>query len=150
MDCSLQGTSVHRILGARILEWVAISSSRGSSWSLDWILVSCSSCSVGGFFTAEPLGKPNWQYIFKFKIYVSLDVTVTLSEIYAVHTLIEECQECIQKLLWKTAYHGRKKTTMTRTTETCFCLLFFFFFLREIYAPASLQLNLTTRDTCRL
>ena len=32
MECSLPGSSVHRILLARILEWVAISSSRGSSW----------------------------------------------------------------------------------------------------------------------
>ena len=31
MDCSLPGSSVHGILQARILEWVAISSSRRSS-----------------------------------------------------------------------------------------------------------------------
>ena len=31
MDCSLPGSSVHGIFQARILEWVAISSSRGSS-----------------------------------------------------------------------------------------------------------------------
>ena len=31
MDCSLLGSSVHRILQARILKWVAISYSRGSS-----------------------------------------------------------------------------------------------------------------------
>ena len=31
MDCSLSGSSVHGILQARILEWVAIPSSRGSS-----------------------------------------------------------------------------------------------------------------------
>ena len=31
VDCSLPGFSVHGILQARILEWVAISSSRGSS-----------------------------------------------------------------------------------------------------------------------
>ena len=31
MDCSLLGSSVHGILQARILEWVAISYSRGSS-----------------------------------------------------------------------------------------------------------------------
>ena len=30
--CSLSGSSVHRILQARILEWVAIPFSRGSSW----------------------------------------------------------------------------------------------------------------------
>ena len=32
MDCSPQGSSVHGILQARILEWVAIPFSRGSSW----------------------------------------------------------------------------------------------------------------------
>ena len=37
MDCSLPGCSVHRILQARILEWIAISSSRKSSWPRDWI-----------------------------------------------------------------------------------------------------------------
>ena len=31
MDCGLSGSSVHGILQARILGWVAISSSRGSS-----------------------------------------------------------------------------------------------------------------------
>ena len=35
------GFSVHEILQARILEWIAISFSRGSSWSRDRILVSC-------------------------------------------------------------------------------------------------------------
>ena len=37
MDCSPPGSSVHEILQARILEWVAMPSSRGSSWSRDWI-----------------------------------------------------------------------------------------------------------------
>ena len=32
MDCSPPGSSVHGILQARILEWVAVSFSRGSSW----------------------------------------------------------------------------------------------------------------------
>ena len=36
MDCSLPGSSVHGILQARILEWVAMPSSRGSSWPGDW------------------------------------------------------------------------------------------------------------------
>ena len=31
MDCSLPGSSVHEILQSRILEWVALPSSRGSS-----------------------------------------------------------------------------------------------------------------------
>ena len=40
MDCSPPGSSVHGILQARILEWVAISSSRGSSWPKDQTQVS--------------------------------------------------------------------------------------------------------------
>ena len=41
MDCSPPGSSVHGISQARILEWVAISCFRGSSWPTDWIQVSC-------------------------------------------------------------------------------------------------------------
>ena len=40
-DCSLPGSSVHGILQARILEWVAVPSSRGSSQPRDWTCVSC-------------------------------------------------------------------------------------------------------------
>ena len=58
MGCRTQGSSVHGIFQARILEWVAISSSRGSpnpgidpaspvSLAMTW-----------GFFAAEPHGKP--------------------------------------------------------------------------------------------
>ena len=35
-DCSLLGSSVHGISQARILEWVAISFSRGCSWPMVW------------------------------------------------------------------------------------------------------------------
>ena len=48
MDCSLPSSSVHRIFQARILKWVAISFSRGYSWSRDWTWVSCT---AGRFFT---------------------------------------------------------------------------------------------------
>ena len=37
MDCSFPGSSVHRNLQARIMEWAAMPSSRGSSWPRDWI-----------------------------------------------------------------------------------------------------------------
>ena len=48
MDCSLPGFSVHGILQARILEWVAPPFSRGSSWTRDQTWVSHLS---GRFFT---------------------------------------------------------------------------------------------------
>ena len=41
MDCSLPGCSVHGIIQERILEWVTIFFSRGSSWPRDWTCVSC-------------------------------------------------------------------------------------------------------------
>ena len=41
MNCSPSGFSVHGILQARILQWVAISFSRGSSWPRDQTHVSC-------------------------------------------------------------------------------------------------------------
>ena len=39
MDCSPPGSSIHGIFQARVLEWVAISCSRGSSWPRDrtWV-----------------------------------------------------------------------------------------------------------------
>ena len=55
MYYSPSGSSVHGILQARILEWAAISFSRGSSQSRDQTYLSCI---VGGFFTTGPPGKP--------------------------------------------------------------------------------------------
>ena len=40
MNCSLPGSFVHGILQARVLEWVAIPSSRGSFWSRDRTCIS--------------------------------------------------------------------------------------------------------------
>ena len=48
MDYSTQVSSVHGILWARILEWVAIPVSRGSIWPRDWTQVS----SIAGRFFA--------------------------------------------------------------------------------------------------
>ena len=49
MDCSLLSSSVRGILQARILEWVAISSPRGSSQTKDLTHISCPSCIAGSF-----------------------------------------------------------------------------------------------------
>ena len=65
MDCSPPGSSVHGILQARILEWVAISaSSRGIFRPRAQTHVSCISWIIGRFLTTEPPGKPPpvmWQ-----------------------------------------------------------------------------------------
>ena len=53
MDCNLPGSSVHEILLARILESIAISSSKGSSPPRDQTRVSQVSCIGSGFLTTS-------------------------------------------------------------------------------------------------
>ena len=66
MDCRLPGSSVHGILQARILEWVAISFSRGPSWPRDRTQVFCI---AGRFFTLWPTREANYKpIIFQLKI----------------------------------------------------------------------------------
>ena len=57
VDYSSLGSSVHGILQARILEWVAMPSSMGSSLPRDWTYISYILCIAGGFFTTSA----TWQ-----------------------------------------------------------------------------------------
>ena len=82
MDCGPSGSSVHGILQARILEWIALSYSRGSSQPRDWTCVSCGFC-IGRWIlyhwaTREVLPKQNdclnfQALIFKFANRSSLE-----------------------------------------------------------------------------
>ena len=74
LSCSVESDSlwphaVHQaplsmgIFQARILEWVAMPSSRGSSPPRDQTYVSCGSCIAGRFFTTEPPGNPLWTVL---------------------------------------------------------------------------------------
>ena len=67
MDCSLPGSSVHGILQARILEWVASPSSKGSSWPRDGTHVSYVYLHwQSGSLPPAPLGKlPNPFWLLK-------------------------------------------------------------------------------------
>ena len=58
VDCSPPGSSVHGVLQARALEWVAVPSSRGSSPPRDRTRVSCVSCVEADSWCSEPPGKP--------------------------------------------------------------------------------------------
>ena len=65
MDHNLPGSSVQ----ARILEWVAVLSSRGSSLSRDWTRVSYVSCLVGRFlYQWHHLGSPHYCFTLTHKI----------------------------------------------------------------------------------
>ena len=82
MDYSLPGSSVHGILQARrILEWVAIPFSRGSSQIRDrtWVF-----CTAGRFFTIRATREATYTYTHTFvpaqissgKIYKKLEIVV--------------------------------------------------------------------------
>ena len=69
MDCSPPGSSVHKVSQARILEWVAVPSSRGSSWPRDGTCVSYVSC----------IGRPYCADFILFYQWVSHQSTLTLT-----------------------------------------------------------------------
>ena len=61
-DCSLPGSSIHGIFQARVLEWVAISFSRRSSWPRDWTQVSCVAGRCFTFWATREARKPRSDY----------------------------------------------------------------------------------------
>ena len=80
MDCSPQGSFVCGILQARIVEWIAIPTSRGSSPPRKRTRLSCGSCFARRFFTAEPLVKPLYTHTYT-QIYAS-DMCIYISYFY--------------------------------------------------------------------
>ena len=63
MDCSLPSSSIHGILQARILEWVTIPFSRGSSQPRDWLR---SPALQADSSPSEPPGKPKNRILMLF------------------------------------------------------------------------------------
>ena len=76
MGCNLPGSSVHKILQARILAWVAIPSSRGSSLLRDRTPVSQSPALTGGLFTTSA----TWEALLYLN--VSLNIPYTYYTIF--------------------------------------------------------------------
>ena len=62
MDGSPLGFSIRETLPVRIVERVAMPSSGGSSRPRDGTCASYGSCIAGGFFIAEPPGKPGLHH----------------------------------------------------------------------------------------
>ena len=88
MDCSSPSSSVHGILQARILEWIAMPSSSGSSWPRDWTQV-MSLALAGGFFThlGSHLGSPGVCMYIYFRFF-SLIGWVRLPVLYSRSFLV--------------------------------------------------------------
>ena len=70
MDCNTSGSSVLGILQARVVEWVAIPSSRGSSWPSDQTRISYVSCIYRQVLYHEcHLGSPSICYTKYYILY---------------------------------------------------------------------------------
>ena len=71
MDCSQQVSSVHGIFQERILEWVAISSYRVSSWPRNRTYISCVSWIAGRFFTCWAIREPLLTWYINVNTYLN-------------------------------------------------------------------------------
>ena len=118
MHYSLTGSSVHGILQARILEWVAYPFFRGSSWPRNWTGVSCI---AGRFFsswaTREDLSKAKspklrniWQVLqqknFPHVPSISWSRQVLVIISYHLSSPAALCEELLFFLWTKKSDHG--------------------------------------------
>ena len=91
MDCSPSSSSVHEISQARILEWVAISFSKGILTQELNIYFLCVSCIVRGFFTVE---SPQKHLAFSYKHCCIFNIKYKICWFYILF-LILHMQMCI-------------------------------------------------------
>ena len=103
MDYNLPGSFVHAILQARILLWIAMVFSRGSSWPRDWTQVFCI---AGRFFTIWAPRGP---------LHILLNLTI-------FHTLH-----------WQKDYDSLKALMMVKSVLFFFVLAIMYFLNYAIY-----------------
>ena len=82
LGCSLPGSFVHRIFQARILEWIAISSSKGSPQPKDWTHVSCLSYIAGRFSTHWTIRLSHCLLTNKYKVFSCKSIDISLELFY--------------------------------------------------------------------
>ena len=93
MDCDPPGSSVHGILQARILEWLAVPFSRGSPWPRDQTWVSCN---ADRFFTG-------WATLFSRSL--SSVKYPSLSDLFLPETMLLNIPGTLSgKYLWNTPF----------------------------------------------
>ena len=102
MNCIPLDSTVHVILQARTLEWVAIPFSRGSSWPRDQTHVSCI---AGGFFTVWATRKAQPR-----------NKTLKLFKSVVVRNHLSVCLCVVKWGHWSQFYRSRKKW------QSCDCL----------------------------
>ena len=93
MGCSLPGSPVHGIFQARVLEWVAISFSRGSSQPRGR---THDSHIAGGFFISRATGKPK---------NIGVGSLSLLQQIFPTQEQNLDLLHC-RRILYQRSYHG--------------------------------------------
>ena len=92
MDCSPSDSSVHGILQARILEWVATPSSKGSSLFRECTCVSCLLRWQASLYHERCLGSPLDKAVVQSLSHVQLFVTLWTAGFPVLHFLLEFAQ----------------------------------------------------------
>ena len=91
IDCSLPGSSLHRILQSIILEWVAMTSPRGSFWLKDQTHISFISC-IGSCILIQlsHLGR-SWSIIFDINLWwMCGDTFWDVSDVFSLFSFWEQ------------------------------------------------------------
>ena len=121
-DCSPPNSLVQGIIEARILEWVAIISSGGSSWPREWTLISCVSCIDGGFFTVWAIGKP----IHTHSVWIFMGFGCSCLSCFVISELK------IKKQIWVECWLQHPTAQHLTSSELYFILVLQSFLLRVI------------------
>ena len=129
MDYSLPGSSIHEIFQARVLQWVAISFSRESSWPRDrtWV-----SCSAGRCFTVwatregSSVNCPSFwvsQFgcgMFPMETGPQLCLIRPVEKIDNMYTIL--WQERQSKRLWELTWVSKRKFLKKTVLPSTFCI----------------------------
>ena len=120
-DYNQPGSSIYGILQARILDWIAMPSSRGSFWSrdLNLHLLCLMPCQAGSLPLAIP-GKPSWDIVVVLLLshfsHVQLPETST--------TVLKRLEKILNSHLWQTQrFCARRKWRIQQNYKVSGCML---------------------------
>ena len=88
MDCGLSGSSFHGIFQARVLEWIAISFSRGSSWPRNRTRVSHIAVRCFTIWATRPLMQKDSEFFLPFHLFTPWSPWYYLHQEYQVTQFI--------------------------------------------------------------
>ena len=121
MVCHSRGTSVHGILQTRVLEWVAIPFSRGSSWPRDGTCVSYVSCMAGWFLYHQGITREAHKSK-KLDPYVTWTISTLSHHVNDNHHIRSSLQSCVSCLNIMLVVHWHHHHSSLRLEDILFLL----------------------------